>query len=512
MGELSIPPLLAHDPEALPPGRWRILLLPIIMVLLAIGIANAAAISGQDARRSNEYDSLRITSLYWENRLAATQLEIDQLTALPHLDAAQRQRLDFLSQQFPSIQATVDKVHAYGLISYAKYGRVMSNWDGYRYEEIVTDGYVYHQPTDPPDIKNKSDMPWPGFPEGHIKNVSWYPLYPLMARGLVALTGISAIHALTIISETCAVLAAVFFFLYARRHFHNRIPFLHSAGEEAAAHPVRRWDLLPADSAALWALAFVLYNPCALFLYANYTESLFILLFAAFLYALQGRRWVIAALIAALASASRSQGVLFGPILAVTYVLRSDLRHGPLKLLIASGLGLLSEVGLFCFMAFLQHRFHDALAFMHAQQYWNVGINSVTISYAMNPVHAMSNFISYLFYVSPMDWPRIWEAFCVLWPPVVLMILGGRFLSFELEMAGWLLWGLPYVASCLAGYPAATDPWMSMGRFMAVMLPAQIIIGAVLVRFRWAGIPLLALSAGMFAMFSYDYGMGQWIG
>jgi hypothetical protein len=44
------------------------------------------------------------------------------------------------------------------------------------------------------------------------------------------------------------------------------------------------------------------------------------------------------------------------------------------------------------------------------------------------------------------------------------------------------------------------------------MLPAQIIIGAVLVRFRWAGIPLLALSAALFSLFSYKYGLGEWIG
>ena len=83
-------------------------------------------------------------------------------------------------------------------------------------------------------------------------------------------------------------------FLYARRHYYNRMPKLQIAPEaemRAEAHPSRRWDLKPQDSAALWAVAALLYGPCSVFLYANYTESLFVLLLVGFLYCLQGRLW-----------------------------------------------------------------------------------------------------------------------------------------------------------------------------------------------------------------------------
>jgi hypothetical protein len=94
----------------------------------------------------------------------------------------------------------------------------------------------------------------------------------------------------------------------------------------------------------------------------------------------------------------------------------------------------------------------------------------------------------------------------------MLLVLGGRFLSFELELIGWLLWGLPFLSNSLAGSGWATDRWMSMGRFMMVLIPAHIIIGAVLVRFRWLGVPFLAASAAAFGVFALRYGAGQWVG
>ena len=68
-------------------------------------------------------------------------------------------------------------------------------------------------------------------------------------------------------------------------------------------------------------MALLLFGPCSIFLYANFTESLFVLLLAGFLYCMQERWWWRAALVAGIASACRSQGVLFGPILAATYLL-----------------------------------------------------------------------------------------------------------------------------------------------------------------------------------------------
>jgi hypothetical protein len=270
--------------------------------------------------------------------------------------------------------------------------------------------------------------------------------------------------------------------------------------------------LTPQDSAALWAVAALIYGPCSIFLYANYTESLFVLLLVTFLYCLQSRWWWRAAAIAAVASACRSQGVLFGPILATAFLLRSDVRNPFAKVGLAAAFGVVGSIGLACYMAYLDSAFENPFAFIEAQRYWNVGLSRNTLYHALNPVNAMTNFVNHAIYISPMDWPRTWEAFCVVWPPLMLLILGGRFLSFELEMAGWLMWVLPYLSNALAGSGEITSPWMSMGRFMAVLIPAHIIIGAVLVRFRWLGVPFLAAWAAAFGVFAVRFGAGEWVG
>jgi hypothetical protein len=497
MAELALRPLLAHSPEAVPPRRRRVLLLPVILAILGMLIATAAATTGQDDRRQRDLLKLNFDRYYWENELAQAQL-----AGKP-------------SEAIAKIRETLEKVKGNGLISYAKYGRQFTQWDGYRYEEIVDQGYVYHLPDDPIDVKNDSGIWKPGWPERRSKNVVWYPLYPVLgwvvSRGL----GIPTHMGLTVVSWACCLGAAVVFFLFAQRHYFNRMPLLDLGSEAALAlesHPARRWDLRPQDTAAMFAVATLLFGPCAIFLYANFTESLFTLLLAGFLYCIQARWWWRAALVAAVASSCRSQGVLFGPILAVTYLLRADNPDGGKKLMTAALLGIISGIGLACYMAFLYKEFGDPLAFMHAQKYWNVGVNLERIRYASNPAHAMTRVFYYGFFAGPVDWPRLWEALCLIWPPIMLLILGGRYLSFELEMLGWMMWGLPYVSNSLAGNPPMDTQWMSMGRFMAVMIPIQIILGAVFIRLRWVGLVFLLVWASVFAVFAMKYGSGAWVG
>ncbi len=347
------------------------LALPALLAVIGILIASASAISGQDLRR--EVETMRI-------QRDTTNAQKDLLEAELRHDSPDT--IDKLSQILAAQQAR-------NLSSYSTYGRQFTQWDGWRYEEIATRGYIYHHPDDPEEVRDASVIIPPGEPP-RLKNVVWYPLYPMLGAVLARTCGISVNAALTIISQTCVVLAAVMAFLYARRHYFNRMPRLMGVTAAPAAsdspvpalailaeqHPTRRWDLSPQDTAALWAVAALLYGPCSIFLYANFTESLFVLLLVAFLYCLQGRWWWRAALVAAVASSCRSQGVLFGPILALIFLLRGDVRSAAPKLIIATLLGAVSAVGIGCYMLYLHLHFGDALAFLHAQTYWNVGIHT----------------------------------------------------------------------------------------------------------------------------------------
>ena len=55
----------------------------------------------------------------------------------------------------------------------------------------------------------------------------------------------------------------------------------------------------------------------------------------------------------------------------------------------------------------------------------------------------------------------------MIWPPI-LLITGRRYLTFELNVVGWLLWGQPLSQILGAGNPPENDIWMSMGRFMLI--------------------------------------------
>jgi hypothetical protein len=482
-------PTQANSSSPTPPQRWRLILLPACMAILGMLVAWAAATTGQDARRHRDELQLTFDRYYW-------MWELDQ-AKLAGKPAA----------EITKIQKIVDQKMAAGVISYARYGRQFTSWDGYRYEEIIDEGYVYHQPFQAEaDRKNPQPMIDVGGPERRSKNVVWYPLYPLLASGLMTYVPISSTLALTVVSWTCCLLGSIVTFLYARRYYFFRAERMRLPGDSV-------WPNLTAhDSAAIWAVAVLLFGPCSIFLYANFTESLFVLLLALFLYCLQERWWWRAAIVAGFASATRSQGVLFGPILGLTFLLRGTPRPFLKRVALTPILGLVSGLGLACYMLFLYQEFGDPLAFMHAQRYWNVGISLDRIRYALDPTNAMTHVLGFILVKGEIDWPRLWEGLCLIWPPIVLLVWGWRYLSFELLVVAWMLWGLPYVSNSMAGNPPFDTQWMSMGRFMGVALPIFMILGAMFERRRWLGLLFMVPWTVAFGVFAYKYGSGAWVG
>jgi hypothetical protein len=258
MAEISLPPLFAHAPESTPPLRKRVLLLPAMLAILGMLIAWAATTTGQDERRHRDLLQWHYDRVYWENELAQARLA--------HKPAEEIEKLEETVGRFRGLVAFPP-----GTFGYAKYGRQFTPWDGYRYEQIVDGGYVYHQPGDSEEVKRDSMLREGGEPR--IKNVVWYPLYPGLAYVTSKVLHISSTNALTVVSWVCCLVGSIVMFLFARRHYFNRMPALDLSGSEVAlaaeAHPARRWDLSPQDSAALWAVAALLFGPCSIFIYSK---------------------------------------------------------------------------------------------------------------------------------------------------------------------------------------------------------------------------------------------------
>jgi len=144
------------------------------------------------------------------------------------------------------------------------------------YASILNHGYSFD-----PDAAGGKPKAAAGLPSN---NLAWYPLFPLLASGVQMMTGVAAPTALAITARLCALLGAVVFFACARRHYFNRLPALEPTEN---LHVTLRWDLAPADTAALWATALLLFNPFSIFLYEPGADSLFVLLFASFLLLIQ---------------------------------------------------------------------------------------------------------------------------------------------------------------------------------------------------------------------------------
>lgn len=131
-----------------------------------------------------------------------------------------------------------------------------------------------------------------GYPTSYEPRTAFFPLYP----GILRIGGLlgSAVVVGILVSSACTFVAAM---------------LLHRLTELELGRP--------AAGAAVWALfAF----PGSLWLTAVYSEGLFLVLSVGCLYAARERRWVLVALLGALAAMTRSAGVVLAvPVLVMAW-------------------------------------------------------------------------------------------------------------------------------------------------------------------------------------------------
>src|ERR1043166_56987 len=175
------------------------------------------------------------------------------------------------------------------------------------------------------------------------RNGAFFPLFPLLLRLAARVTGDFVLTGMAL-SHICLLLALL---------------LLHRTAQRFG---------LSADDAdrSLFYLAFF---PTSYFFSIPIPEALFLLLTVASFYFAKSERWWIAGLFGALASATRSTGVLLFPALAVLHweMYRprrlKDLRKDSLALLLV-------PTGLISFMIYLKVTTGNALAFKGAMAAW----------------------------------------------------------------------------------------------------------------------------------------------
>lgn len=177
-------------------------------------------------------------------------------------------------------------------------------------------------------------------------NYAFFPLFPILASMPRLVLRLEPRDALALTSSLLHLAAAWTFYRYLLQRLERE--------------------------SALFGALLLLLSPYAIYGISGYSEPLYFLLITGGFWAVHDRRWLLAGLFGALLSATRSNGALFGVVLLVAGLRRHrqlarDSRELA-RFLIALAL---VPVGILAFMAYLQDRTGDALAFVQVQAAWD---------------------------------------------------------------------------------------------------------------------------------------------
>jgi hypothetical protein len=349
---------------------------------------------------------------------------------------------------------------------------------------------------------------------------AFFPLYPLGLRGLGWL-GLPLIVGGVLVSLLALALA-----LYGI-HRLTTLELTARAGRGSDASRPGPAGARPADVARL-AVMVTAFAPMAFFLSAVYSEALYLALSVGLFYAARRGRFALVGVLAALAGATRSTGIvlLLPALIFYLYGPREDRRpdrplaHGlaPRYRVRKDVLWLaLAPLGLLLYMAYLGLAGGDALAPFHAQDVWGrhfagpylgvwdgiqAAFEGARQLFSMQQAHA--------YFTTGGESPFVAAEHN-------LLLLA--FLAAALAATVGVLRRLPaaygaYVIAALAlplSYPVTAQPLMSLPRFLVVLFPLNIWFA------QWLGAhprlrrPALACSGLLLAFFLAQFATWHWV-
>src|ERR1700694_3402196 len=326
-------------------------------------------------------------------------------------------------------------------------------WDSEWYFKIVTDGYRYNGD---PTIQ---------------QNIVFYPLYPMLARGLAAISGISAPNALLLVANISGFCAILLLFKLVREKFR--------------------------DDLGLASVALLSFFPTSVLLSAGYTEPLELLLIVSFFLVLKRKRYVVAALFAGLAIADRSTGILLSPILLWEMWCNLDRKRFLLAFIPCA---LIATSGLWLFMSYLWLEFGNPFVFSEGQAAFTGG---TTLGGRLVSALKLDPFSRMIL----DDW-NPWGLDSWFTLAFIVLISIGCFrlcVSWTLFAIGVLL--LPYLT--LSGGPSGL---VSMSRFNLVSFPLFVTMAHLGLRARWLMIGAIGLFSAALFMDAALFARRIWIG
>ena len=327
-------------------------------------------------------------------------------------------------------------------------------WDSEWYKIIASEGYRYD-----------------GDP-GLRQTVVFYPLYSMLCRLASEVLRIDLVDAMLLVANLAAVTAIVLLFKLVRERFGERN--------------------------ALATVAMISFFPSSVFLSAGYTESLALLLMVSFFLAVARGRFLAAAMLAGLAVATRSSGIVLFPVLLLElWRCRSPRRF----LIEAVPLSIVATSGLWLYMIYLGFAFGHPMAFADGQAAFH---HDTTMPARLLSALTLEPFTRLnLTDLSPAGFDQ-W--FTLLF---IALIAGSRFAGIGRGMTLFaaMVLALPYLTLC--GGPAG---FTSMARFNIVSFPVFLVMALLTERRRWSVPGIVGVFGGLLLMYAALFSQWQWIG
>ncbi len=315
---------------------------------------------------------------------------------------------------------------------------LFARWDSGWYEAIARSGYEFA-------------------PDGRQHSVAFFPLFPLLIRGLMHL-GLPFGAAGALVANLSFMAAVVLFHRWVLGRYGAR--------------------------AACWTSAILAWCPYSVFGTVIYTEGLFLLLSGATLAAFDRGRYGLAALFGGLAAATRIQGVLLAPaLLWAAFRERLGLR--------AYGAAVAAGTGLAAYVGYLAYRFEEPLAFLKAQSGWHssIGVNG----------REWLNLLSFGA-TGPAPENGVVKAVMIV-GGIALLVAGRRRLTPSVLAFGLLSMGLI----------VASGSFASPDRYVYGALPVTLALGLTLERRPRVGYAVMAVFALALLAYSLKMAWGLWV-
>lgn len=335
--------------------------------------------------------------------------------------------------------------------------RYLLRWDATWYLKIASEGYSY----------NGNDLVQ--------QSVVFYPLYPLIAKVVSSVLGISEAVALLIVSNVSILIATLLFFKLIKDDF--------------------------GDEVALYATAALSFFPTSLFFSVAYTESLALLLIVTFFLLLKKERFLLASIFAALTLATRSTGIVL--CLPLLFEIWRQRGRDPRRAIREAGLSMiLATSGLWLYMIYLWVAFKSPLSFLTDRRAWQggaaIGSDLLRVLLLMPFRHLID---VWKFGPDPntlSPWFFLGSLFVIVW--------FRRWLSHSLLVYALAALLLPYVTF---NNPIGFVPFT---RYIMLAFPVFILAGRIFQERVWLGYSVIGLSAAMLFMYTALYAQYFWIG